>query len=146
MLAVARERMGETSLALDNLQNAMRLAAPERILQPFMIDKPAIEKLSNQLKRNDNELNKFISRLEKGFQRTPLKAPDQPLIDPLSERELEVLQLIAEGMTNQEIATRLYISLNTAKVHVRNINSKLGTNSRSKAVIRAKSLGILPTT
>ncbi len=74
------------------------------------------------------------------------QAPEGEWVEPLSEREIEVLQLLAKGMTNREIATRLYISLNTAKVHVRNINSKLGTNSRSKAVIRAKSLGILPTT
>ena len=144
MLAVARERKGETSLALDNLQNAMRLAAPERILQPFMIDKPTIEKLSNQLKRNDNELNRFIQHLEKGFQRTPLKAPDQPLIEPLTERELDVLKLIAEGLTNKEIATQLYISLNTVKVHTRNINGKLGVKNRMQAAAKARAIGILP--
>jgi LuxR family maltose regulon positive regulatory protein len=145
MLAVARERKGETSLALVNLQSAMRLAAPERILQPFMIDKPTIEKLSNQLKRNDNELNKFIQHLEKGFQRTPLKAPDQPLIEPLTERELEVLQLIAEGLINQEIGDKLYLSLNTIKAHTRNIYGKLGVNSRTQAAARARALGILST-
>ncbi|MFL7894427.1 MAG: response regulator transcription factor, partial [Anaerolineales bacterium] len=66
-------------------------------------------------------------------------------IEPLSERELEVLQLIAEGMTNQEIGSHLYLSLNTVKVHTRNIYSKLDVNSRTQAVAKAKSLGLLPT-
>ena len=145
MLAVAKERKGETSLALDNLQNAMHLAAPERILQPFMIDKPTIVKLSDQVKRNDNELNKFIQHLEKGFQSTSLKAPDQPLIEPLTERELEILRLIAEGLSNQEIGSQLYLSLNTVKAHTRNIYGKLGVNSRTQAAARARVLGILPT-
>jgi LuxR family maltose regulon positive regulatory protein len=79
-------------------------------------------------------------------------APSQPqaheseLIEPLSEREIEVLQLIAEGLTNQEIASRLYLSLNTVKVHTRNINSKLTVSSRAKAVVRARALGILLST
>ncbi len=65
-------------------------------------------------------------------------------IEPLSERELEVLELIAEGLTNQEIATRLFLTLNTVKAHTRNIYSKLGVNSRIQAVARARDLGILP--
>jgi len=56
-----------------------------------------------------------------------------------------VLQLIAEGLTNQEIVKRLYLSLNTIKVHTRNIYSKLDVNSRTQAVAKAKSLGLLPT-
>ena len=59
---------------------------------------------------------------------------------------VEVLQLIAEGLTNQEIANRLYISLNTVKVHTRNINGKLGVNNRTQAAARARALGILPAT
>ena len=66
------------------------------------------------------------------------------LVEPLSERELEVLQLIAEGLTNQEIASRLFLSLNTIKAHTRNIYGKLGVHSRTKAVARARSLELLP--
>ena len=61
-----------------------------------------------------------------------------------SERELEVLQLIAEGLTNPEIAARLYLSLNTVKVHTRNIYGKLGAHNRAGAVARGRALGILP--
>jgi len=65
------------------------------------------------------------------------------LMDPISERELEVLYLIAAGLSNQEIADKLFISLNTVKTHTKNINSKLNVNSRTKAITRAKELGLL---
>jgi LuxR family maltose regulon positive regulatory protein len=68
------------------------------------------------------------------------------LIEPLSEREIEVLQLIAEGLTNREIATRLFLSVNTVKVHSRNIYGKLGAHNRTEAAARAQALGILPST
>ncbi|MCB9423163.1 MAG: response regulator transcription factor, partial [Ardenticatenaceae bacterium] len=67
-------------------------------------------------------------------------------IEPLSDRELEVLELIADGLTNQEIATQLFLALNTVKAHTRNIYSKLGVNSRIQAVARARDLGILSST
>ncbi|MEJ2559207.1 MAG: response regulator transcription factor, partial [Anaerolineae bacterium] len=65
---------------------------------------------------------------------------------PLSERELEVLQLIAEGLTNPEIASRLFLSLHTVKAHARNIYGKLGVHNRTGAVTRARALGVLPST
>jgi LuxR family maltose regulon positive regulatory protein len=65
------------------------------------------------------------------------------LVEPLSPRELEVLQLIAEGLTNPEIAARLYLALNTVKAHTRNIYGKLGVNNRTQAVARARALGVL---
>jgi LuxR family maltose regulon positive regulatory protein len=71
------------------------------------------------------------------------QTPKSELIEPLSEREIEVLQLIAEGLTNQEIANRLYLSLNTVKAHTRNIYGKLDVHHRTGAVARARSLGIL---
>jgi LuxR family maltose regulon positive regulatory protein len=66
------------------------------------------------------------------------------LIEPLSARELEVLQLIAEGLTNQEIAARLFLSLNTVKAHTRNIYGKLDVHNRTQAVARSQALGLLP--
>ncbi len=65
------------------------------------------------------------------------------MIEPLSARELEVLGLIAEGLSNREIAAKLYLSLNTVKVHSSNIYGKLGVNSRTQALAKAKTLGIL---
>ena len=72
------------------------------------------------------------------------QAADAGLVEPLSQRETEVLHLIAEGWTNQEIAEKLYLSLRTVKGHARNIYGKLGVKNRTKAVARGKVLGILP--
>ena len=66
------------------------------------------------------------------------------LIEPLSKRELKVLQLMAEGLTNPEIASRLFVSPKTVKAHARNIYGKLGVHNRTQAVTRARALGILP--
>ena len=65
-------------------------------------------------------------------------------IEPLSEREIEVLQLIAEGLTNSDIASRLILSRLTVKTHARNIYAKLGAHNRTEAVAKARVLGILP--
>jgi len=65
-------------------------------------------------------------------------------MEPLSERELEVLQHFAGGLSNQEIASRLSLSPHTVKVHSRNIYGKLGVHNRMQAVARARALGMLP--
>jgi DNA-binding NarL/FixJ family response regulator len=67
----------------------------------------------------------------------------QPLADPLSQRELEVLVLVADGLTNQEIADRLYIGVSTVKKHLNHIFSKLDVTHRAQAVARARALDIL---
>jgi LuxR family maltose regulon positive regulatory protein len=67
----------------------------------------------------------------------------QPLVEPLSERELEVLGLIAAGLTNREIADRLLITVGTVKRHVNNIYGKLQVRHRAEAIARAHDLGLL---
>jgi LuxR family transcriptional regulator, maltose regulon positive regulatory protein len=67
----------------------------------------------------------------------------QPLVDPLSERELEVLKLIAAGASNEEIAERLVIAIGTVKRHVSNILGKLTVSNRTQAVARAQAIGLL---
>ena len=68
----------------------------------------------------------------------------QPLVEPLSQRELEVLQLIAQGLSNREISERLFLALDTVKGHNRRIFGKLLVQRRTEAVAKARSLGILP--
>ncbi len=68
----------------------------------------------------------------------------QPFLDPLSQRELEVLQLLAGGASNQEIARALVVTPGTVKLHVSHILSKLGVKSRARAILRARDLGLLP--
>ncbi len=71
-------------------------------------------------------------------------SPHTPtLIEPLTDREMQVLQLLADRLSNSEIAQRLFISLPTVKSHTRNIYGKLGVHNRKDAVVRARALGIL---
>ena len=65
------------------------------------------------------------------------------LIEPLSDREMEILDLITIGLSNQQIATRLVLSLATVKWHASNIYSKLGVSNRNQAVAKARDLGLI---
>jgi DNA-binding CsgD family transcriptional regulator len=76
----------------------------------------------------------------------PAKVPerhDGGLVEPLTERELEVLGLLAEGMSNEAIATSLCLSVNTVKTHLKNVYGKLEVNNRTQAVARSQALGII---
>jgi LuxR family maltose regulon positive regulatory protein len=73
----------------------------------------------------------------------PVSLPAQPLPDPLTERELEVLQLLGVGLSNKEIAETLVIALSTVKQHLKNIYAKLAVHSRTQAVAQARELGLL---
>ncbi len=65
------------------------------------------------------------------------------MVEPLSERELIVLQLVAEGLSNQEIADRLVVTVNTVKTHIGNIFGKLDVKSRTQAIARARELRLM---
>jgi LuxR family maltose regulon positive regulatory protein len=142
---------GDTAQAMTTLERALMLAEPEGYVRSFVDEgSPMASLLYKALSRG--VAPDYVRRLLAAF---PVDEPEQndslqtqatksELVEPLSEREIEVLQLIAEGLTNQEIASRLYLSLNTVKVHTRNIYGKLGVNNRTQAVARARSLGILP--
>lgn len=65
------------------------------------------------------------------------------MVEPLSQRELEILKLIAQGLSNREISERLFLALSTVKVHNRQIFDKLQVQSRTEAVARARELGLL---
>jgi LuxR family maltose regulon positive regulatory protein len=148
--ALAFEARGNIPSALKSLERALRLAEPEGYVRIFVDEGPAMGRLLYEaLGREISPA--YVSKLLADFS-TPeaeqsdssqTQAPQPELVEPLSEREIEVLQLIAEGLTNPEIGTRLYLSLNTVKVHTRNIYGKLGVNKRTQAVARARALGIL---
>jgi len=86
-----------------------------------------------------------IQTLQTYLQKEASKSEERPsdFIDPLTDREVEVLRLIAEGMSNKEISDRLGISVNTVKSYIKNIYQKLGANRRVQAVARARELNIL---
>jgi LuxR family maltose regulon positive regulatory protein len=149
--AVAHQAHGEKDKAVQLLGDALALAEPGGLIRTFVDEGPPMaELLYETLSRGIAP--DYARRLLAAFpavereQTTQSKpqAPESELIEPLSDREIEVLQLIAEGLTNQEIASRLFLSLNTVKVHTRNINGKLGVHTRTQAVAMGRALGILP--
>ena len=97
-------------------------------------------------------LSAYVDRLLAAFGSTPA-LPDQPkvgtlrvkseMVEPLSERELQVLRLIAQGLSNREIGERLFLALSTVKGHSRVIFDKLQVQRRTEAVARARELGLL---
>lgn len=68
------------------------------------------------------------------------------LPEPLSEREIELLQLIGDGLSNRDVGDKLFISLHTVKAHTRNIYAKLEAHNRTEAVTKARAFGLLPPT
>jgi LuxR family maltose regulon positive regulatory protein len=88
----------------------------------------------------------YLDRLLAAFpsQRDPGAPGHGMLPEPLSDRELDILRLIATGRSNQEIAEILVIALSTVKSHINNLYSKLGTNRRTEAIAIARELGLLP--
>jgi LuxR family maltose regulon positive regulatory protein len=84
----------------------------------------------------------FEAERQKDVNQSNLSAA-QPLIEPLSSRELEVLRLIAEGLSNDEIGKRLFLALDTVKGHNRRIYDKLQVQRRTEAIARARELGLL---
>jgi len=147
--AVAYHRQQETEKMLTTIEKALTLAEPERYLRTFVDEGPSMaqvlyEALSHNIAPN------YVRRLLAAFsthdqhEEQPRTSSEADWLESLSEREVEVLEYIAEGLTNAEIADRLYLSAHTIKTHTRNIYSKLDVNSRIQAVSRAQSLGILP--
>jgi LuxR family maltose regulon positive regulatory protein len=146
LMSLTYDTCGNLSQALKTLERAVQLAEPEGFVQIFVGEGAAMEALLKRISPEEFKFKEFIRKLLASFNSHSATdiSFDQPLIDPLSEREIEVLALIAQGLTNQEIGKRLYLSLNTVKVHTRNIYSKLGVNNRTQAVAQARSFGILP--
>lgn len=137
--------------ALASLEPALSLAEPEGYIRIFVDEGPPMAHVLYAAQSRGIAPG-YVQRLlalfpifEPDQTATPLKrTSDFEWIEPLSERELEILQLIAEGLTNPEIASELFLSLNTVKVHTRNIYSKLDTHNRTQTVARARDLKILP--
>ncbi len=131
--------------ALDALQQALRLAGPEGYVRLFVdAGEPMRALLKEAAARG--VAPQYVSRLLAAFgpsEEVGGRAP-QPLVEPLTERELEVLHLLAEDLSNREVGQRLFISLPTVKSHTRNIYGKLGVSGRKEAVAHARALGILP--
>ncbi len=99
--------------------------------------------LLERFKALGGELKPYVLSLLAVFGEGDKVSPPQPIVEPLSERELHVLRLVAEGKSNGEIAARLVVSVGTVKSHVHTIIQKLGVSSRTQAAAKARKLGLL---
>ena len=136
---LAHHGLEDRDRAVEALEEALVLASSEEILSPFL----------------DEAVGEWIrlerSRLEGKFADRLLMVLDLPtaaalveggLVEPLSERELEVLTLIAAGLSNRGVAERLFITVGTVKAHTASIYGKLGVHRRTQAVARAREMGL----
>ena len=159
---LALQALGCEDEALGVLSHCLAFAEPEGYVRTFLDEGRPMQKLLSQwlAHATDDSLRGYAIRLlslfdtgSHGIRTTQEKAiptggrpasPGQSLVEPLSQRELEVLQLIALGRTNQEIARRLIVAPGTVKAHTASIYRKLDVANRTEAVARARRLGILP--
>ena len=144
------------------LAESLTLARPEGYVRVFADEGPPLTALLDQLiagRRRGAALApgipvEYLGRLRAAFQPGDIRAASPSskltapvevagLAEPLSDRELEVLRLLAAGMANKQIANELVVALETAKKHVSHILGKLGAANRTQAVARARELGLL---
>jgi LuxR family maltose regulon positive regulatory protein len=155
--ALLQDSLGDEPAALERLTEAVDLAEPGGIIRTFLDLGPPMADLLKRLSKQ-KRLDDFIRKLLDAFRddergespdvsdsRAPLPPSlgEQPLIEPLTHREIEILDLLAKRMYSREIADKLFISPETVKTHLRNIYQKLLVKTRREAVDEARKLGIL---
>jgi LuxR family maltose regulon positive regulatory protein len=147
----ALERSGAREQSIAAVREAVELAEPEAYVQVFACGGPDVARVLYALATTDAS-SEYLTRLITAIPATvkdeaakgDTARANEDLFEPLSERELDVLRLVAEGLSNSEIGERLYISPQTVKTHIRNLYAKLDTHTRTEAVHKARALGLLP--
>lgn len=153
--ALIAQAQGDRLKAHAALERALRLAEPEGYLRTFVEEGEAMRQLlfdfrAAHEKQPVHPLHRYVDNILAAFS-PPVKIvsksaiSNQPpeLIEPLTDRELEVLQLMAQGLSNHEIGQRLFLALNTVKGHNRHIFGKLQVQRRTEAIARARAIGLL---
>ncbi len=149
--ALAYEAQADVQSAASYLERALSLAEPEGYVRTFLDEGPPMVRLLSKA-AGRGKSSAYAAKLLTVFNNTqglieklPVQPAtlSQPLIEPLSKREIEVLQLIAQGLSNREIGERLFLALDTVKGHNRNIFGKLQVKRRTEAVASANALGLL---
>jgi LuxR family maltose regulon positive regulatory protein len=147
--AVAHHAHGEKDKAVQLLGEALALAEPGGFIRLFVDEGAPMAQLLSEA-ASHGVMPDYVAKLLAVFESEAQTSEDkpnlplaQPLIEPLSQRELKVLQLITQGLSNREISERLFLALSTVKGHNRNIFDKLQVKSRTEALARARELGLL---
>jgi len=148
--ALALAAQNDIDAALVPLARALALATPQGYVRRFTNEGPPMARLLTEADKR-GLVTHYTRKLLAAFPRASLlsansskiRNQNSDLIEPLSDRELEILHLVAAGLKNKEIAEQLVISLNTVLYHTKNIYGKLGVNKRTLAVAKARELGLL---
>jgi LuxR family transcriptional regulator, maltose regulon positive regulatory protein len=144
---------GKKEQAVSTLTRALALAEPEDFVRTFVDEGSAMGDLLSATLEARQRVHldaagqvsvSYLAKLLAAFaQEAATPTADERLPEPLSEREMEVLALIAAGNSNDEIAGKLFLSVTTVKTHINNLYRKLGAHSRTQAVARAREIGLL---
>jgi LuxR family maltose regulon positive regulatory protein len=136
--ALAWQTLGKTSQALEALAAALEAAVPIQHRQLFYQERASLAPLLEKLRPRFPHFIHAISVSAESPRRT-----DNILIDPPTARELEILRLVAAGLSNADIAERLYITVGTTKWHMHHVFAKLGVSRRTEAIAKARELGLI---
>lgn len=145
---LALEVLGDKTMALETLKLALQLAEPEGYIRLFISEREPMQQLLLRAQAC-GIIPDYVSVLldalkgQQTLHLSPSSDSSDPLIEPLTEREREVLNLLFEGASNREIAQRLVLSVNTVKRHVYNLCNKLGVRSRTQVISRARLLKLV---
>jgi LuxR family maltose regulon positive regulatory protein len=150
--AMLQEALGSRKSADADLLQALRLAQPSRFIRLFVDLGPRLGTLLNRIQVDEEGLA-YVGEILAAFQEPSATRPvpgnataasgEQAILEPLSQRERQILTLLAERLSNKEIANKLHISTATVKRHAANIYQKLGVHGRRHAVAKADGLGLL---
>ncbi|MBE7529342.1 MAG: hypothetical protein HND44_11865 [Chloroflexi bacterium] len=139
--------MDEGKAAETAVRQALALAEPAGLLRTLIDSGPMVGALLARLPEQADNVPPYLNRLLAAFATPSIPTTQSPanrlLLEPLSERELEVLRLMAEGYSNWQIADKLVFTIATAKKHVEHIYGKLGVSSRTQAIARAHDLDLI---
>ena len=144
--SLAHQAHGDIPAALVSLQQALTLAEPEGYVRLFADEGPPMASLLRAAGKQGIRRS-YVGRLQTTINVTEgTQSVKQGLIEPLSERELDVLRLLGSDLDGPDIARQLIVSLNTVRTHTNHVYAKLGVNNRRAAVRRARELGLLSRT
>jgi|GEM_PF-6067578 len=141
------DKLAKPNEADRSLGRAIQLAAPERFIRSFVDAGKEVKILLSRLLKTGNHRD-YLREIIAAFPETPeisgmTKREYESLIEPLKEREIMILSALNKAGTNQEIASQLYLSVNTVKWYIKNIYGKLGVTKRSEAVKKGMELGLI---
>jgi LuxR family maltose regulon positive regulatory protein len=144
LLALAFQAQGDVDRALSALSRVLILAEPEGYVRTFVDEGEPMARLLRQALSRGIAPD-YVARLLAAFEQEVEPAPPgmASLVEPLTERELDVLRLVVAGLSNPEIADELVIAVSTVKTHINHIFGKLGVDSRTRAVAKAQELALL---